>query len=413
MVHALRRPPGLRLRRSVRQARARRRAHRRRSRRSGPANAPPALRRDLNAGGSKFCGDCPLKLPLTKDEAPPAARRSTSARCPSRLYIECTAACNISCAQACCAPETGITRTRQAGMLDFELFRASSTRPGRRSAASTSSTTARPSCTSAPSRCASTSRRAFRTSISTRAPTASRSPRSRSGGSCTPASTRSRSRSTAPRRRATRSTGSAATSPRRSATCGRGRREAARRARRAVHQLALHPVHAQRQRRGDGRWRARMAAEIGVDRLCWELTDHPEDMFSRRFVPGTPRARTRSGTRSGTTTTSATPSPAPRRARAIDVRGPLPRPAARSPGPGAPLTVTHARPQPVDPARSRPRPATAAGSCGSARSSAPATASLINRDYERAWLPATLQPGVERDVPIDASRRRQSRDATR
>ena len=31
-----------------------------------------------------------------------------------------------------------------------------------------------------------------------------------------------------------------------------------------------------------------MAADIGVDRLCWELTDHPEDMFSRRFVPGSP-----------------------------------------------------------------------------------------------------------------------------
>ena len=42
---------------------------------------------------------------------------------PSRLYIECTAACNISCTEACCAPETGITRTRQAGMLDFDLFR--------------------------------------------------------------------------------------------------------------------------------------------------------------------------------------------------------------------------------------------------------------------------------------------------
>ena len=39
------------------------------------------------------------------------------------MYIECTAACNISCTEACCAPETGITRTRQAGMLDFELFR--------------------------------------------------------------------------------------------------------------------------------------------------------------------------------------------------------------------------------------------------------------------------------------------------
>ena len=120
---ALRRPPGLRLRRSVRQARARRRAdgdgvgdldRRRRA---------TALRADLNAGGSKFCGDCPLKLPLKKDEAPPQRGRSTSAPLPSRLYIECTAACNISCAQACCAPETGITRTRQAGMLDFDLFR--------------------------------------------------------------------------------------------------------------------------------------------------------------------------------------------------------------------------------------------------------------------------------------------------
>src|SRR5471030_2339451 len=31
------------------------------------------LRQDLNAGGSKFCGDCPLKVPLKKDEPPPAS----------------------------------------------------------------------------------------------------------------------------------------------------------------------------------------------------------------------------------------------------------------------------------------------------------------------------------------------------
>src|SRR3954447_16644222 len=80
------------------------------------------LRRDLNAGGSKFCGDCPLKLPLKKDETVPV-RDLNVAPMPSRLYIECTDACNISCAQACCAPETGITRTRQAGMLDFDVFR--------------------------------------------------------------------------------------------------------------------------------------------------------------------------------------------------------------------------------------------------------------------------------------------------
>src|SRR5262245_46305115 len=79
------------------------------------------LRRDLNAGGSTFCGDCPLKRPLEKGEAP-TVRGLDAGPLPSRLYIECTAACNISCAQACCAPETGITRTRQAGMLDFDLF---------------------------------------------------------------------------------------------------------------------------------------------------------------------------------------------------------------------------------------------------------------------------------------------------
>src|ERR1700682_6265595 len=29
------------------------------------------LREDLTGGESKFCGDCPLKLPLKKGEAPP------------------------------------------------------------------------------------------------------------------------------------------------------------------------------------------------------------------------------------------------------------------------------------------------------------------------------------------------------
>jgi hypothetical protein len=29
------------------------------------------LRQDINGGGSKFCGDCPLKLPLKRDQAPP------------------------------------------------------------------------------------------------------------------------------------------------------------------------------------------------------------------------------------------------------------------------------------------------------------------------------------------------------
>ena len=79
------------------------------------------LRGDMNAGGSAFCGDCPLKLPLAEGEEP-RPRSLDAGRLPGRMFIECTAACNISCFQACCAPETGITKTRQAGMLDFDLL---------------------------------------------------------------------------------------------------------------------------------------------------------------------------------------------------------------------------------------------------------------------------------------------------
>ena len=108
----------------------------------------------------------------------------------------------------------------------------------------------------------------------------------------------------------TRATGSGATSTWRSPTCGAGRREAAHGARRAVHQLALHPVHLERQRSGDGS----RAGDGRRDRRrspCWEITDHPEDGFSRGS-PGTP-AYAPSATRSGTSAALATRSPGPRR----------------------------------------------------------------------------------------------------
>src|SRR4029077_3484170 len=31
-----------------------------------------------------------------------------------------------------------------------------------------------------------------------------------------------------------------------------------------------------------------LAADLGIDRLTWEITDHPENAYSRRFFPGTP-----------------------------------------------------------------------------------------------------------------------------
>ena len=111
----------VRLRRSVRQARARRHARRQPGRGVARADRHASCARTSTPAARGFCGDCPLKLPLADDEPAPV-RDLNVGPLPSRLYVECTAACNISCFQACCAPETGITRTRQAGMLDFDLF---------------------------------------------------------------------------------------------------------------------------------------------------------------------------------------------------------------------------------------------------------------------------------------------------
>ena len=137
-----------------------------------------------------------------------------------------------------------------------------------------------------------------------------------------------------------------------------------------------------------------MAAEMGVDRLCWELTDHPEDMFSRRFAAGSAGARRASATRSGTTTIWATPSRAPRRGREIDVKGRCPA-CRRSPRPGRTVDVDHHASPTARPARSPRRPATAAASCASARSCAGRTA---------RWSTATSHaPGCRQRSPPGAS----------
>ncbi len=198
--------------------------------RSGPASARRRCARDLNAGGSKFCGDCPLKLPLKKDERPPQRGARRRRRCRSRLYIECTAACNISCAQACCAPETGITRTRQAGMLDFELFRRVVDEAGPSLGRIDFFNYGEAFLHKRAVEMCEYIKRSFPhiylyTSTNGLAFTEDQVRRLVHS-----ASTRSRSRSTAPRQRATRCTGSAATSPRRSATCGAQPTRSARRA---------------------------------------------------------------------------------------------------------------------------------------------------------------------------------------
>jgi hypothetical protein len=357
-----------------------------------------ALRRDLNAGGAKFCGDCPLKLPLKKDQTPPERDLNVPAL-PSRLYIETTAACNISCEQACCAPETGITRTRQAGMLDFEIFKRVVDEAG-------------PSLT----------RIDFfnygEAFLHKRAVEMCEYIKARFPHIYLYTSTNGLAFAEEQVRRLVRSGIDEVTFSIDGATPD----SYVKYRRRGDFDKAIRNLRfAADEKRASGRdipfinWRyilfthndsdaemqraREMASEIGVDRLCWELTDHPEDLFSRRFVPGTGElARIRHEIWDDNNLGNAIPGATPR--AEIEVRGPLPLP-------GLPLVARHGRAltlrATIRNASTRPFPAQATYGRRLVRLGAQlcaADGSLVNRDFERAWLPESLEPGARAQVPI-------------
>jgi hypothetical protein len=140
-----------------------------------------------------------------------------------------------------------------------------------------------------------------------------------------------------------------------------------------------------------------MAGSMGVDRLSWEITDHPEDMYSRRFAPGSDAlAAIKHEIWDDNNLGNAIPGATPR-AR-IDVTGPLPRLPlfARA---GRPLTVRTT----ISNLSTRAFPAQASYGRRLVRVGAQLCArdgSLVNRDYERAWLPAALQPSSSVDVQM-------------
>ena len=164
-----------------------------------------------------------------------------------------------------------------------------------------------------------------------------------------------------------------------------GRREAPRRPRPAVPQLALHPVHLERQRRGDGRCARQLAADIGVDRLCWEITDHPENAYSRRFVPGL------AGLRGHPARDLGRQQPRQRHSRR-DAAGAHRRADARARAcrsSRAPDRALHVRTR-VHNLSTRPFPAQATYGRRLVRLGAQlcaADGTLIDRDFARAWLP--------------------------
>ena len=359
-----------------------------------------ALRTDLNGGGSKFCGDCPLKLPLKKDEAPPI-RPIDAGPLPSRMYIECTAACNISCTDACCAPETGITRTRQAGMLDVDLFHRVVDEVG-----------------------ASLVRIDFfnygEAFLHKRAIEMCEYIKTNFPHIYLYTSTNGLALTEDQARRLAHSGIDEVTF----SIDGATPESYAKYRQRGRFDVAIRNLRAMAdEKRRAGRdlpflnWRyilfvwndsdaemalaRQMAADIGVDRLCWELTDHPENAYSRRFVPGAPaleaiRHEIWDDNNLGNAIPGATP-----RAR-IDVRTPVPGVAAiplmaRT---GQPL---HVRTR-VHNLSTRPFPAQATYGRRLVRLGAQlcdAGGAVIDRDFARAWLPGTLGPGGHSDVPID------------
>jgi len=356
-----------------------------------------SLRADLNRGGSPFCGDCPLRLPLAADQAPPQ-RPIDAGPLPSRLFVECTAACNISCYQACCAPETGITRTRQAGMLDFDLFRRVIDEAG--------PTLVRVDFFNYGE--------AF---LHRRAVEMCEYIKGHFPQIYLYTSTNGLAFSDESARRLTRSGIDEVTFSIDGATPTsyakyrqRGDFE------KAIRSLRI-MAEEKRARQLDVpvlNWRyilftwndsdqemnlARgLAAKTGIDRLCWEITDHPEDAFSRRFLPGTPaydsiRREIWDDNNLGNAIPGATP-----RAR-IKVPQWLP------------VVPLIARAQHAFRVRTRVRnlstrafPATASYGRRLVRLGAQLcdrAGTVIERDYARAWLPSSLQAGASANVPID------------
>jgi hypothetical protein len=359
--------------------------------------AVSALRADLNGGGSAFCGDCPLKRPLGEGQAPPKRDLAVPPQ-PSRLYVECTAACNISCVQACCAPETGIARTRQAGMLDFDLFTRVIDEAG-------------------PSLGRVDLFNYGETFLHRRAVEMCESIKQKFPHVYLYTSTNGLALKEDAARRLVHSGIDEVTF----SIDGASQETYARYRQRGRFDVAVASMRAMAdEKRKAGRdlpvinWRyilfrwndndeemgraREMAGESGVDRLTWEVTDHPEESFSQRFVPGTPDyERIRYEVWDTNNLGNAIPGAMPR-AR-IEVSAMVP---------GLPLIARRGRIFAVRTrvhnlsSRSFPREATygrrlvrlGAQLCD-------ASGAVVDRDYARAWLPRTIGGGEQAAVPME------------
>jgi hypothetical protein len=142
----------------------------------------------------------------------------------------------------------------------------------------------------------------------------------------------------------------------------------------------------------------RIATDAGVDRLCWEITDHPEDSYSRRFAPGTPdyqRIRHEVWDMSGLG--NAIPGTTPR--AQIDVRTWIPGLPLRARAAQAVTVKTRVRNLSARPIRAQASYGRRLVRLGAQLMTE--DGAMINRDYARAWLPGDIPPGGAADVAIE------------
>ncbi len=355
------------------------------------------LRDDLNHGGSTFCGDCPLKLPLADDE-PPRVRPLEVAPLPQRLYVECTAACNLSCFQACCAPETGISRTRQAGMLDFDLFRRVIDEAG-------------------PSLARVDFFNYGEAFLHKRAVEMCEYIKTHYPHIYLYTSTNGLAFSEEAIRRLIRSGIDEVTFSIDGATPDtyvryrqrgdfakvmRNLRIAVDEKQRTGVELPIinwrYILFAWNDSDAEMKQARRMAGDLGVDRLCWEITDHPEDAFSRRFMPGTePHASIRHEIWDDNNLGNAIPGCTPRaRITLRDVAHDAPLHARIGDTLHLATRVRNLSKRPFPAQGRHGRRLVRLGA-----QLAQADGTIVTRDHARAWLPQTIHAGGRADVDIE------------
>jgi sulfatase maturation enzyme AslB (radical SAM superfamily) len=80
------------------------------------------IREELNSGFSDFCLPCGIKKALREDE--PVPQRPLQVDILPRIFFEPSIVCNLNCFQSVCAPGTGIAATRERKFFPADDFRS-------------------------------------------------------------------------------------------------------------------------------------------------------------------------------------------------------------------------------------------------------------------------------------------------